>query len=391
MQKPISRLAFCYVLFAVSAAAQTVTGSGTANTVPLFTGTSTIGNSNITQSNGNVGIGTAAPGYALEIGSNSELRVDGPTSPTGTAFSIGGHGSFNIDAPGILGGRFTLTDSGSVGIGAPSPSGIFQISEPSPNTGNWINFYNNVGAGGGTPPSSVNSGLLFGWNPSDGLGESQILYGTGVGAPRLDFGRWSGTTKAIDMSLNGGNVGVGTTSPGAKLEVNGGIKLTSGSGGSITFADGTVQTTAANGVGGTCGGDYAESVDVSGSRTSYEPGDVLVISADAASDVARSTEPYSSLVAGIYSTKPGVVGRRQTIDPRTSKTEIPMAMVGIVPTKVSAENGPIKRGDLLVTSSTAGYAMKGTDRSLMLGAVIGKALGNLDSGAGVIEVLVTLQ
>jgi hypothetical protein len=35
--------------------------------------------------------------------------------------------------------------------------------------------------------------------------------------------------------------------------------------------------------------------------------------------------------------------------------------------------------------------MKGTDRSLLTGAVIGKALGSLDSGTGVIEVLVTLQ
>jgi len=68
-----------------------------------------------------------------------------------------------------------------------------------------------------------------------------------------------------------------------------------------------------------------------------------------------------------------------------------MAMVGIVPTKVSAENGAIHRGDLLVTSSTPGYAMKGTDRSRMLGAVIGKAMGTLGSGTGVIEVLVTLQ
>ena len=68
-----------------------------------------------------------------------------------------------------------------------------------------------------------------------------------------------------------------------------------------------------------------------------------------------------------------------------------MAMIGIVPTKVSAENGPIKRGDLLVTSSITGYAMKGTDRSRMLGAVIGKSLGNLDAGTGVVEALITLQ
>jgi hypothetical protein len=68
-----------------------------------------------------------------------------------------------------------------------------------------------------------------------------------------------------------------------------------------------------------------------------------------------------------------------------------MAMVGIVPTKVTAENGPIHPGDLLVSSSSMGYAMKGTDRGRMLGAVIGKALGHLDSGSGVIEVVITLQ
>jgi hypothetical protein len=68
-----------------------------------------------------------------------------------------------------------------------------------------------------------------------------------------------------------------------------------------------------------------------------------------------------------------------------------MAMVGIVPTNVTAENGPIHRGDLLVTSSASGYAMKGTDRSRLVGAVIGKAMGSLETGTGVIEVLVTLQ
>jgi hypothetical protein len=96
------------------------------------------------------------------------------------------------------------------------------------------------------------------------------------------------------------------------------------------------------------------------------------------------------MTAGIYSTKPGVVGKRFT-DPERLKEEIPMAMVGIVPAKVSAENGPVKPGDLLVTSSTVGYVMKGTDRERMIGAIVGKALGSVASGTGVIEVLVSLQ
>jgi hypothetical protein len=46
---------------------------------------------------------------------------------------------------------------------------------------------------------------------------------------------------------------------------------------------------------------------------------------------------------------------------------------------------------MLVASSTPGHAMKGTDRSKVLGAVVGKALEPLREGKGVVQVLVTLQ
>lgn len=59
--------------------------------------------------------------------------------------------------------------------------------------------------------------------------------------------------------------------------------------------------------------------------------------------------------------------------------------------KVDASFGPIHAGDLLVSSPHAGYAMKATDRTLTSGATIGKALGNLDSGTGLIPVIVTLK
>lgn len=139
------------------------------------------------------------------------------------------------------------------------------------------------------------------------------------------------------------------------------------------------------------GADYAEMVAVIGERSQYSPGDVLVISMESDRSLALSTEPYATSVAGIFSTRPGVLGSQHSLNDTPPLNEVPLAVVGIVPGKASAENGPIRRGDLLVTSSTPGYLMRGTDRSRMLGAVVGKAMQPLDAGTGVIEVLVTIQ
>jgi len=65
--------------------------------------------------------------------------------------------------------------------------------------------------------------------------------------------------------------------------------------------------------------------------------------------------------------------------------------------KVDASYGPIRPGDLLVTSPHAGYAMRATPTYIMgypvypSGTIIGKALGSLERGTGVIPVLVILQ
>ena len=116
------------------------------------------------------------------------------------------------------------------------------------------------------------------------------------------------------------------------------------------------------------------------------PGDVLIIGPDG--KLARSSEPFQTSVAGVYSTAPGLVaGMPET---GAAPGSIPLAMTGIAPVKVSAENGAIRPGDLLVTSSTAGHAMKAGPNPPQ-GAVIGKALAPLTGGAGVIKMLATLQ
>jgi hypothetical protein len=295
----------------------------------------------------------------------------------------------------------TFPTSGNVGIGTiTGPAASLQIGQPS-TTGGALGALSPVlrtfsptvlssTAGTDLPLASI--GFATGNNVALGIHGYRVSTGTDWYTSAIGLGMDvdNDTRPGANIWLNAnGNVGIGTSAPGGKLEVNGNLVLTNGSGASMTFSDGTIQSTAWNGT--LVGGDYAEAVDVTGDRKNYEPGDVLVIDPIHPGQFFKSSESYSNLVSGIYSTKPGVVGRRQTTDPKSSTTEVPMAMVGVVPTKVSAENGPIKAGDLLVTSSALGYAMKGTDRGLMLGAVVGKALGRLDSGTGVIEVLVTLQ
>jgi hypothetical protein len=132
-------------------------------------------------------------------------------------------------------------------------------------------------------------------------------------------------------------------------------------------------------------------VHVSGSPTQYEPGDLLAIDAQQSGRFVKTAKPYATLVAGVFSTKPGVLGSSHALGTEEFYSEVPLAITGIVPCKVTSENGPIHRGDLLVSSSRPGYAMRGTDRSRMTGAVIGKALEPLEAGSGTVQVLITLQ
>jgi hypothetical protein len=411
MHKKMVIVAICIAAIATSAGAQTVTGAGTSGTVPVFTGTSAVGNSPIAVSGSNVGIGTAQPDKPLYVNGGIHLNMPGgldwssnqsllitnaadtAAGDTGAQIWHGDAGAFGShllvfssypqtsDVP--TGGYMVLnTVSGNVGIGTVAPDKPLYV-----NGGIHLNMPGGINW-------SSNQSLLITNAVDTAAGDTgaQIWHGDAGswGSHLLIFSGYPLTSSAPTggyMVLNtaSGHVGIGTITPGYTLDVAGQIHSSTG----YIFPDGTTQTTAF--IPANCGADYAESVGVTGDRTNYEPGDILVIDPNVPGKFLKSNEAYSTMVAGIYSTKPGFVGRLHPENAETDKTEVPMAMVGRVPTKVSAENGPIKVGDLLVTSSTIGYAMKGTDRSQMLGAVVGKALGSLDSGTGVIEVLVTLQ
>lgn len=138
------------------------------------------------------------------------------------------------------------------------------------------------------------------------------------------------------------------------------------------------------------GADFAEAFAVVGSRTSYEPGDVLVISQSVDRAMEKSAQPYSTLVAGVVSTKPGAVFTDRDADADLSDL-VPLGVIGVIPTKVCVENGPIGRGDLLVTSSQPGVAMR-AGANPPAGCVIGKALANFNAGGvGKIDALINVR
>ena len=74
--------------------------------------------------------------------------------------------------------------------------------------------------------------------------------------------------------------------------------------------------------------------------------------------------------------RPGVV-----LDRRRTGSRPAIALNGKVFCQVDAAYGPIRVGDLLVSSATPGHAMAATDFSRAPGAVLGKALRGWSAGA----------
>ncbi len=344
--------------FLVSTGRAQVGGSGTPNTIPQFTTATTIGDSPIIQVGGNIGIGTGfnfvpAKLYVFEGRSTLNNGLQ-PYAVVGTISS-----DINF-AAGVRGNADATTGSASGVIGVTRGHGAGVVG---------LVLAAEGGGSGVSGTTVATSGFSVGVG-----GEAVGISGPGVGVYGQTF---SGEGIAgLFINRRRGNILVGSVGQNPDTTVF----RVDGSG--RVFADGGFRP---------FGADFAESLPVKGSREGYAPGDLLVIDPSGERRLVLSGTPYSTLVAGVYSTKPGVVASQHRIDDPALDNEVPLAVVGIVPCKVTAENGPIAAGDLLVTSSMPGRAMKGTDRARMLGAVVGKALEPLTKGTGIIQVLVTLQ
>jgi hypothetical protein len=96
-----------------------------------------------------------------------------------------------------------------------------------------------------------------------------------------------------------------------------------------------------------------------------EPGDVVIFDTNHQETIKKSNQASSNLLAGVISTKPGLVMGHGPMD-EEPEGEL-LTLSGRVPTKVTAENGPIKIGDPLTSSSIPGVAAKATEPGMIIG------------------------
>ncbi|MCW5849048.1 MAG: hypothetical protein KIT87_03110 [Anaerolineae bacterium] len=152
-----------------------------------------------------------------------------------------------------------------------------------------------------------------------------------------------------------------------------------------------VGTTRTNVLEITGGSDLAEPFEVDKADT-IKPGMVVSIDAAQPGRLRLAVQAYNRAVAGVVSGANGIQpGLTMKQVGTIADGSLPIALTGRVYVWVDAAYGPVQPGDLLTTSDTPGHAMKVTDYARAQGAIIGKAMSSLETGTGLVLVLVSLQ
>jgi len=403
-------------------------------------------------SSGSVGIGTASPLAKLQVLGGAIMPSFGNSTTAGIAFPPnpgGGAGdaawmryyvragestTLEIGISNDADDHIALMASGNVGIGTLAPVNKLDVigdvalqgKHALRGSDTWLRL-NQDGAftsGVHTPsnfaPASLNVGGVGNWgNP--GWGNAWIAGTLTIGSNPVRFtSAWSGfpdaTTNQAEISNDTGAFKtlmiVGNRSAGMgrrvsiwdRLEVNGDAVIsgrlgtsgwspaprTPGWGGGIHTwdieAEGTVWS---------CHGYQSGARDLAEnylSEQGLEPGDIVCIDSEK-DNIVKACRPNDPMVLGVISAEPGFLLNVDR-DGVQGGRHFPVALCGRVPCKVVSESGPIGKGDLLTSSSTAGHAMRAkpieVDGRVIYqpGTIIGKALEAFDGNSGTIEIFV---
>jgi hypothetical protein len=347
---------------------------------------------------GNVGIGTNAPAARLDIlGGNwdtasteGDLRIGDATYrlKIGVATGGGGAGHATIAAQGgvnllSLGAgttlatqrALTITGAGNVGIGTASPAAKLDVNGNTILRGN-ISFDDDIRSIIFPPTTAPNEPMIYMFSSGTSNSDRMVI------AHSPSYSNWGIQYRDSDDSihfqgagfthvrigLGDGNVGIGTASPAAKLDVNGTARVK------------VLEIT---------GADLAEKFPTT---ETLQPGTVVEIDPDNPGHLRKAQGAYNKRVAGVVAGANGLSKGIILGNLEGSENHTPIAISGRVWVYADATQEAIEPGDLLTTSDTPGYAMKASDPSRAHGAVLGKAMTRLEKGkTGMVLVLVNLQ